>query len=66
MRLRPVWDLRDGELGPTDFLAAKKVANGLNRLKLEIEVRFKLDFHAIPQRRLLYWVFSVQSARSVL
>ena len=30
------------ELGPTDFLAAKKVAYGFNRLKLEIEVRFEV------------------------
>ena len=38
---------RDGELGPTDFLAVKKVAHGFNRLKLEIEVRFEVEFHVI-------------------
>ena len=43
--LRLCWVPCDGELGPTDFLAAKKVAHGFNRLKLEIEVRFKVEFH---------------------
>lgn len=36
--LQPLRSPRDGELCPTDFLAAKKVADGFNRLTLEIEV----------------------------
>ena len=43
--LRPLRVARDSELGPTDFLATKKVAHGFDRLKLEIEIRFEVEFH---------------------
>ena len=50
-RLRRLLVPRDSELGPTDFLAAKKVAHGFNRLKLEIEVRFEVKLHVTgPQQ----------------
>ena len=37
---------RDGELGPTDLLAAEQVADGFNRLELEVEVGFEVQFHS--------------------
>ncbi|MCY3767563.1 MAG: hypothetical protein OXH06_19265 [Gemmatimonadetes bacterium] len=36
---------RDREVGPADFLPAKKVADGINRLKLKIEIWFEMKFH---------------------
>ena len=38
---------RDGELGPTDLLAAEQIAHRLNRLELEVEIGFKVEFHGV-------------------
>ena len=38
---------RDRELGPTDFLAAKEVADGLDCLQLEVEVGFEMELHVL-------------------
>ena len=37
---------RDGELGTADLLAAEQVANGVDGLQLEVEVRLEVEFHA--------------------
>ena len=36
---------RDGELGPTDLLAAEQVAHGFDRLELKVEIGFEMEFH---------------------
>ena len=37
---------RDGELGPTDLLAAEQVAHGFDRLELKVEIGFEVEFHS--------------------
>ena len=44
---------RDREVGSADFLPAKEVADGINRLKLEIEIWFKMKFHRQLEKKIL-------------
>ena len=50
VKCKTFWDPtaspRDREVGSADFLPAKEVADGINRLKLEIEIWFKMKFHS--------------------
>ena len=36
---------RDRELRPADILSTKQVTDGIDRLKLEVEIRFEVQFH---------------------
>ena len=43
----------DREVGSADFLPVKEVADGINRLKLEIEIWFKMKFHSRLEKKTL-------------